>query len=855
MSVLAPTVEENPKENEVETQFDTPRARGPPNTSSSSDKENRSPTDDLFEHKPSLTHCRPESACSASKCKSTTMHSQPLDQLRYMESSLSLMTGVPTRTPMRLRAPITETVDKEKAAERASRYSEPSSTNISAKSPVQPPRNLLKPLSPSPPPQPSLRKLGPVAWAKKSLSKHSRSSQESHSISSTQGKPKAKIFRASTRESEQQAPKDQRRLRGSDPGMATKGLDGSPRKFSRSLYDDPQRKKKLLELDYAKRFHKKDPLSTVSQEEDLVSLAELARELDYLEEQDGANSPSQPKSMKQEPPNSSRSKEETAMTPLTSKRSNFNLSKPASQGQNSKPSQRIMNAKENLDNETEYSTGLDPKSQPASAEAIASSPSAPKRSLASGGPVTPRFQPTQQRNTTGSSSFNRPGSPGTKFSALIAKFNNPDSQTSPERSPSRPPKKSLPEFLAGENQKRADSSKQGLVAPYTTNPPSPTKSQRSSKSAITPLSTRSSLISSRKLFFDANLDFSRRPSLAGSAGKDDLQLPSARPIPENVAPFKKTPPTTRSSPLGCPKAPCPLEDPSPTDGAQLNADEECPYVGQKPLEGITALQYDPNPSTGCSTQPDQVMDQVTVCAMQVPTSRKFSLSSKAVTGSPSTEVPTLDGPSGALDLKRLPMTFGTAESELNRTKSSPSLLDKANFVHPESPFKDVFTTSRPISPVESPPIPGRSNSVLYAQIRALQRQLAVKTEEVRQLRKQLDTRASLDIGTLSEQLRQAKKEIQHWRSRAEVAEKQVEMFAKLPLKPKSRQPSVASSTKSTRLLARSSTGYPGESADMAARIRKALHGMDGAESPPRWNSEESSDTVIREPLNGTDQRV
>jgi hypothetical protein len=106
-------------------------------------------------------------------------------------------------------------------------------------------------------------------------------------------------------------------------------------------------------------------------------------------------------------------------------------------------------------------------------------------------------------------------------------------------------------------------------------------------------------------------------------------------------------------------------------------------------------------------------------------------------------------------------------------------------------------------------------------------------------------------------LRETKKETEHWKSRAEVAEKQVEMFTKLTFRPKSRQNSGELSAKSSRnrVIARSSTGYPGEAAEMAARIRKALHGMDGASSPPRWSSEESCDTVIREPIDGSERRV
>jgi hypothetical protein len=100
-------------------------------------------------------------------------------------------------------------------------------------------------------------------------------------------------------------------------------------------------------------------------------------------------------------------------------------------------------------------------------------------------------------------------------------------------------------------------------------------------------------------------------------------------------------------------------------------------------------------------------------------------------------------------------------------------------------------------------------------------------------------------------LREAKREIQFWKTRAEVAEKQIENFTKLPSREGSRQASKDLSSKSSLVLTRASTGYAGEAGDMAARIRKALHGMDGTESPAPWSSEESSHTVIREGIQGS----
>src|SRR5882757_8383279 len=109
-----------------------------------------------------------------------------------MGPNLSLMTGIPMQTPKSLRIPIKETMsdfEKGKAAERVSRHGEPPIGSERYNPATQPPRTLLKPLSPSPPPQSGFR-MGPVAWAKKSLSRHSRASQETVATPSNQRKPK-----------------------------------------------------------------------------------------------------------------------------------------------------------------------------------------------------------------------------------------------------------------------------------------------------------------------------------------------------------------------------------------------------------------------------------------------------------------------------------------------------------------------------------------------------------------------------------------------------------------------------------------------------------------------------------------
>ena len=859
LSVLSPTAEETSRETESSAQGEQFHTKEKSNASSSSNKENRPLPADAFKEKASPRHSKSQSPCSASKGKSTTIHAQPIDHLKYMEPSLSLMTGIPMEVPKRVQTPFHEPavqLDKTKAADRVLRQSESSSSGVHDISSTQPQRTLFKPLSPSPPPSSGPKKLGPVAWAKKSLSRKSRISQDASDSPLHQKKPKVLISRASTMESEQEMPKDQRRLRGSDPGIRAKTPERSPRKVSRSLYDDPQRKRKLFELDYAKKFPRKDPLSTISQEEDIASLTELARALDFLEEQDGANSLSQTASLKRDPPNIPSPGKRVNLPDRTMeppKLKNIELVNPAAQ----RPTVTLPAETEKTRVVGHQSPALlGHGSQVASSDAKAAFPLTPKRTLANTTPATPKSPINRQRTPIGVTSSSLPGSPSTKFSALVAKFNNPDIQPSPERSPSRPPKKNLTEFLAGETQKRIGSPKEGLVAPYTTNPPSPTRSQKSGRSVITPQSRRSSLVSSRKMLLDATLNLSRRASLAGQ-GEDAIRAAST--TPHGTPTSRQSPTSPKASPLGCRKSPCPLEDNSPTEENQSNQLSDFSVIAQKHMKSDTHRLHEIS-STGCSASPEHVIEHITVCAMKMPTSILSYVPPATASEIPPTapiELPTLDGPSGAIDIKKLPISFGPAEGELIRVKSTPSLVDRPGFVHPDSPFKDVFTASRPDTPVRSPSPPGRSNSVLYTQIRTLQRQLATKSEEVRHLKKQLEARGTLDIGTLSEQLREAKKETQLWKSRAEIAEKQVEIFTKLPLRPRSRQPSadLDLSAKSTRTLTRSSTGYPGEAAEMAARIRKALHGMDGTSSPPRWSSEESSDTVIRDPLNGSGRSV
>jgi hypothetical protein len=135
---------------------------------------------------------------------------------------------------------------------------------------------------------------------------------------------------------------------------------------------------------------------------------------------------------------------------------------------------------------------------------------------------------------------------------------------------------------------------------------------------------------------------------------------------------------------------------------------------------------------------------------------------------------------------------------------------------------------------------GRGTSMLYSQITNLQKLLETRTEEVDNLRRQLATKGSLnDLGTLSEQLREAKREGMSWQKRALMAEMRLERLSQLAPMGKNDANSDGTS------ILNSKNAKP-EKSDAVARsvhdsqamdgIKTMLHsGMDGATS-----SEESA---------------
>jgi hypothetical protein len=64
-------------------------------------------------------------------------------------------------------------------------------------------------------------------------------------------------------------------------------------------------------------------------------------------------------------------------------------------------------------------------------------------------------------------------------------------------------------------------------------------------------------------------------------------------------------------------------------------------------------------------------------------------------------------------------------------------------------------------------------SILYHQVRTLQKRIENRDEKIRGLQRQLETLHGADIGSICEQLRQAKRQLELWKDRADAAERRV----------------------------------------------------------------------------------
>jgi len=500
--------------------------------------------------------------------------------------------------------------------------------------------------------------------------------------------------------------------------------------------------------------NKKDHLSRVSHEEDLASLADLARALDSQESSSGSYDLLKSNDAKPQGQTSHLSENQGAPRP----------SSPPS----IIPVTMVRNSAIPI-----------PVRRPHSPQKYSNSPSPTKKS--------PSKIPEASHPILGVSDKSSVRPRGSSVKALAAKFNNPEPEKTPSSSPTRSPAKTLA------TNKKGDESpgRQSLVAPYTRNTPSPAKSQKSRKSEKTPQLTQPTKPVERQIQFD-----SKQPSIEPKLSPIKSESPRRilRSSIDDSTPLRhveKSVESMRSSYSFTVNATNPFSVPLK------------PVKDTESKGGFTACPYDGPSSTPSSGGTPTVIDPAPEDAAQ---GQLWAPTSSQVTGR-------------TIERRRSP-----------------------------SPIQDVLGISPTILIPASPaPVLGRSASVLHTQITTLQTQISKKNEQLRQLRQQLDARSSFDVGNLSRQLRETKNELQMWKTRAENAEKQVERLSKAQ--------SISRNSSTSRSVRKRSVDYSSRmqqpSTDSengcknAERSRKPPHGLDGAASS-EWNSEESSQTVIRD---------
>ncbi|KAI7770238.1 hypothetical protein LZL87_002609 [Fusarium oxysporum] len=201
----------------------------------------------------------------------------------------------------------------------------------------------------------------------------------------------------------------------------------------------------------------------------------------------------------------------------------------------------------------------------------------------------------------------------------------------------------------------------------------------------------------------------------------------------------------------------------------------------------------------------------------------------------------------------------------------PPIAQHLNLVRPASSASNTQYGTDSLVPhnISTPFQRPGSTTTLHAQIRSLQRQLDLKTEEAVHLRRQLEAQGDADVGTLSQQLREAKREAQTWRERAESAERRIKVFERFTARLKGIREAVGADTRNadTDLTAKyldegadgqkentfleNAMGYESDSSGrtedagvVKARIRRCLHGLtDG----PSFGLDEIQETRSERP--------
>ncbi|KUJ21994.1 uncharacterized protein LY89DRAFT_778337 [Mollisia scopiformis] len=653
-----------------------------------------------------------------------------------------------------------------------------------------------------------------------------------------------------------------RRVGGSEPGSHPIGHSLTApgyRRVSRSLDDNLRRRNKHLDL---QRSHlSKDPLSRISHEEDLASLAALAKALDSADVQ--AQSPDvstghgsgislsvhqsgtiEYQSQVSDGPGSPRKTEKSTTRESDEKSNQQRSSQHHNQDHDSLSFNKSATSKT-------YSGHVHEGTNVGQTPRIQGDPARAPSNLDS---RTVQFTP---RKRTGS-----PRSPSSKISALVAKYNNGDS--APVLPPSTPsPLKSTSKSIPREVSRKIEAPQDGLIAPYTINPPSPTRSQMSGKSEKTPQSRRTPDATLRPLNVERNISPTKIPApkrVLRSSLDDATPLRPVQKsvenafIPSSVSPSKiprARPETAEPAQRYLDGSASNLNSRTPSQIPDLGKIDPAALVVQR-LARSTSRTSTPPPSIRRSLDEAVTEMKGPIPSLLHPAALRSvremtEVSIEDTTGIPSCqdatstdnpEVVAVDGPAGELKIHQF---RGLSELAFPARMRHSVHEDLPEFVHPESPFKDTF--SNPTSPISSHP-PTRRNSLLYLEIQKLEKKLATEKEEVLQLKQQLEARQNLDVGSLSEELREAKKELQKWKTRAKVAEKQLELLFKNPSRSMSTQLAYSSMSRVSDRVNSSRTDGPSDSLTATETLRKVFNGTDGAASSEE--SDYSTNTVVRD---------
>lgn len=731
--------------------------------------------------------------------------------------------------------------------------------------------------------------------------KHLEASSESCPPASLPAKPQITFSRPSPHCPEDHS-SSPRRIGGSEPGLLPRGRSRSPRRVSRSLYEDPKRKKNLLDLSRISR----DPLSRVSREEDDASLAVLAQALDVDAEDDLMDKPPDldANDNNPSPAGEVHTTHPTILVETSTTVTSLQVDEPPKVNDDgSKPGMIIETATQTTVSESskseeaaDWSTSqtkvvavvADKYDSTVAGIEISASASDPQKAIYLPEVVIPRTAmqvPTEHYTTSVrratvpmmSSHERIPdrnaaksiGSPS-KISALVAKFNQRKPQstvfvsstTSPSKSPVKTPKRAAAETRPG-----VGTPKDSVVSPYTTNAASPTRSQKSEK---TPQSNQTAATGEVRSLLDPKSSPVRKPTPKRILRDSLYDSTPLRPVARAAKSPRSTPsPTKASNPYAVSLRSVQKNvDASPTRGTSgpttnLNKDS-CDLDGAA-VDGQKAPRSQDIVSTTMTPPPRfnlHCFSEAEVRVKESSTSSSKTIRLERGAGKELAE--TRDKIYSELDhvqlkpavvshdneaASTLPMFDGPkAPTNIGRVLPHPDPLPVAHHLNLMRPPRTGHTDAGELTSVKqitSPPS-GRSSSLLYNQVRSLQRQLSEKVEEIQHLRHQLNTRGNLETGTLSEELRETKRDLQSWKTRAEIAEKQLEILTKMPSRTNSFNHTTSTSSKRSVQYGRSSTDSRKEEGTMSDRIRKALHGMDGADSPRRWASEESTDTVIRD---------